>query len=298
MRELDTVQVEQLKKIGESLSKAREEQGIPLEEVAIKTYIPLRLLQALEKAQIERLPEPVFIQGFIRRYGDALGLDGTALSKTFSIEPAAIATKPPEVESPSPTPAVANSLPELPRRVLDNVTLSMPRYVPIAILSGLAVLLLGWGAISLFNKPKSNSNSANSTNSRQAIDRSVTQSAHADKPTTSPQSASVQPSPNAAQPKFAEPPSLAEAPVQAMVELTGESWMQITVDGKQEYEGTAKKGYKKTWAAKRSLVIQVGNAGAVSVAYNHGEAKTLGALGEVKELAFPPEAAPSGQAAQ
>lgn len=98
MKELDSVQVAQLKRIAERLLETRQQKSISLDAVAMATYIPQRLLQALELEQFERLPEPVYVQGFIRRYGDYLGLDGKALSQTFEINP--IAPPSPVLERP------------------------------------------------------------------------------------------------------------------------------------------------------------------------------------------------------
>jgi cytoskeleton protein RodZ len=78
---------EQLKRISEQLKITRETAGIPLEQVASQTFIPLRLLKAMDEGKFERLPEPVFVQGFIRRYGDAVGLDGKQLALEFVVDP-------------------------------------------------------------------------------------------------------------------------------------------------------------------------------------------------------------------
>jgi cytoskeleton protein RodZ len=78
---------EQLKRISEQLKTAREQAGIELAQVASQTFIPLRLLKAMDEGKFERLPEPVFIQGFIRRYGDAVGLDGRQMAKDFIVDP-------------------------------------------------------------------------------------------------------------------------------------------------------------------------------------------------------------------
>ncbi|NJN58803.1 MAG: hypothetical protein HC879_15555 [Leptolyngbyaceae cyanobacterium SL_5_9] len=93
MSKLDPIQLEQLKEIGVHLHQTREQQSKSLEEVAAKTFIPLRLLQAIEVGQATVLPEPIFIQGFIRRYGDVVGLDGIALSKQFSLDTTAVPAK-------------------------------------------------------------------------------------------------------------------------------------------------------------------------------------------------------------
>ena len=85
MNHLSPDQVEQLKEIGAHLRQLRQEKSLSTEEIAAKTFISLRLLKALEEAELDQLPEPIFIQGFIRRYADVLELDGAALAQTFPI---------------------------------------------------------------------------------------------------------------------------------------------------------------------------------------------------------------------
>ncbi|MEH2383869.1 MAG: helix-turn-helix domain-containing protein [Nostoc sp.] len=80
---LNQAQVEQLKEITTHLRQVRQEKSIRIEEIASQTLIRAGVLQALEEERFEELPEPIFVQGFIRRYGDALGLDGNALSHTL-----------------------------------------------------------------------------------------------------------------------------------------------------------------------------------------------------------------------
>lgn len=77
---LNEAQVEQLKEITTHLRQVRQEKSLRIEEIASQTMIRAGVLQALEEERFEELPEPIFLQGFIRRYGDALGLDGNALS--------------------------------------------------------------------------------------------------------------------------------------------------------------------------------------------------------------------------
>jgi cytoskeleton protein RodZ len=110
-RVVEAPAVEQLQRISEQLKQAREQSGIALEEIAAKTYIPLRLLRAMDEGKFERLPEPVFIQGFIKRYADEVGLDGSALSKEFVVAPPALKkpaaeflSQDPEEEAAAPAP--------------------------------------------------------------------------------------------------------------------------------------------------------------------------------------------------
>lgn len=124
MQELESSQVEQLKKIAGQLLELRQKQSVKLEQVATATYIPLRLLQALEDLQLERLPEPVYIQGFIRRYADFLGLDGMSLAKEFSISPPRLDLDPNPIaaapdRTPAPPPLAIDSMPK--KAVVDSV---------------------------------------------------------------------------------------------------------------------------------------------------------------------------------
>jgi cytoskeleton protein RodZ len=118
---------EQLKRISEQLKQAREQGGIALEDIAAKTYIPLRLLKAMDEGRFERLPEPVFVQGFIRRYGDEVGLDGTALAKEFVISPQPL--KKPAAEFLSQDPEDKSATPA-PRNNRTVATVKLPEPLP------------------------------------------------------------------------------------------------------------------------------------------------------------------------
>jgi cytoskeletal protein RodZ len=81
---LNEAQQKQLQEITSRLREVREEKSIRIEEIAAQTRIRQFFLQALEEGRFEDLPEPVFVQGFIRRYGDIIGLDGIALADAFA----------------------------------------------------------------------------------------------------------------------------------------------------------------------------------------------------------------------
>ncbi|HEY9649803.1 MAG TPA: helix-turn-helix domain-containing protein, partial [Coleofasciculaceae cyanobacterium] len=76
-------QVRKLEEIGARLRQARIEKSIALEDVAAQTRIQARLLNAIEQGRLDQLPEPVYIRGFIKRYAEALGLDGDELAYAF-----------------------------------------------------------------------------------------------------------------------------------------------------------------------------------------------------------------------
>lgn len=81
----DQEQIQKLTEIGTHLRNLRAKKGLSLEEIATKTMVQQRFLDAIEKGQIEQLPEPLYIRGFIRRFAEALGIEGTPLSESFPL---------------------------------------------------------------------------------------------------------------------------------------------------------------------------------------------------------------------
>ncbi len=69
--------------IGETLRQARLRSGADLEQLAGKTKINLRFLQAIEASDFSRLPGGIFARMFVKQYADALGLDGAAFAEEF-----------------------------------------------------------------------------------------------------------------------------------------------------------------------------------------------------------------------
>lgn len=68
---------------GSYLKHERELRGIPLDEVALTTKISIRFLQALEDNRFDELPGEVFIRGFIRSYGKAIGSNSDELLAAY-----------------------------------------------------------------------------------------------------------------------------------------------------------------------------------------------------------------------
>ncbi|MEM9089148.1 MAG: helix-turn-helix domain-containing protein [Cyanobacteria bacterium P01_F01_bin.53] len=85
MTKFSAPQQNQLAQIGAYLRDNREKQAKSLEDIAIRTYIRPQLLSGIETGNPELLPEPIFVQGFIRRYAEALGINGLELAQQFTV---------------------------------------------------------------------------------------------------------------------------------------------------------------------------------------------------------------------
>jgi cytoskeleton protein RodZ len=60
--------------LGKTLASAREAHGLTIEEIATELRIEPRLLHALEQCRFEELGPPVFAKGYLKQYGNRLGL--------------------------------------------------------------------------------------------------------------------------------------------------------------------------------------------------------------------------------
>ncbi|MBP9091674.1 helix-turn-helix domain-containing protein [bacterium] len=72
-----------LEQIGQKLKVAREGQSLSVGQVYDRTKIPVNHIDALESGRLDDLPEPVYVAGFIKRYGDMLGLNGQSLADEY-----------------------------------------------------------------------------------------------------------------------------------------------------------------------------------------------------------------------
>jgi len=76
---------EELRPLGQRLLSARQALGLSLEDVEDRTHIRRSYLEALEGGRAEVLPAEVFVKGFLRSYGDHLGLDGAGLVEEYKL---------------------------------------------------------------------------------------------------------------------------------------------------------------------------------------------------------------------
>lgn len=77
--------------------------------------------------------------------------------------------------------------------------------------------------------------------------------------------------------------------VEVGIELQGESWLRIKVDGKTAFEGTLNKGDKKNWTGTKEVSVYSGNAGAVLVSANKKPPTVMGGEGSLKFIKYAPE---------
>jgi transcriptional regulator with XRE-family HTH domain len=72
--------------VGEKLRGAREAQGLELSEVAARTRIPQRHLEAIEKSNYDGLPSVTYSIGFAKSYARAVGADEVEIARELRTE--------------------------------------------------------------------------------------------------------------------------------------------------------------------------------------------------------------------
>jgi cytoskeleton protein RodZ len=66
---------------GERLRAAREAQGLSLDDIAARTRVPIRHLQAIESGDYSEMPTPTYAIGFAKAYARAVGEDEVGIAR-------------------------------------------------------------------------------------------------------------------------------------------------------------------------------------------------------------------------
>jgi cytoskeletal protein RodZ len=243
-------QREQLLPIGRLLSQARQEQGVSLEALSQVTLIRPALLRAIELAELSELPEPVYTRGLIRRYADALHLDGETLSSQFFTKPAL---------------AKNSSWKDSPAAQLRPLHL----YAAYVLL-----IVASVSGLSIVARRAAPDAAAPPILDPAAVEQLMPRQSKAP----------VQP----VVASDAKPKVDANTPIVLEVQFKEQSWVRVVTDGSTTFEGILQQGDERAWSAKQSLTIRAGNAGGVLVSYNQGESEVLGEPGTVAERTFKP----------
>lgn len=237
-----------LAEMGAYLRQVRESQSMTLEQVAAKTMIRVSLLRSIEEGQLYNLPEPIYVQGFLLRYAETLGLNGVEFAKTFPI----ISTW-------------------RKQKIAQWYYLPMPKFRPIHLY--LIYILLIMGAVKGLSG---------------FVETTAMQESNGQQPETPETVASSEPEeptpPTTASQTLGASQSNSNAPVRVGLIVQDSSWVQITADGKTEFEGTLQQGTQRTWEAKQQLIVVAGNAGGILMAVNDEQAKLMGKPGVAEEV--------------
>jgi cytoskeleton protein RodZ len=289
--DINSNQSSKLAEIGAQLKQTREGKKISLHQVTAKTLIPERHLRAIEEGNLDSLPEPIYIQGFIRKYGNAVGLGDLAedfpvsnhesTQKNWSSSPAA------ELR---PLHLYALYILIIAGAVGALASFLNPLSSNNRVTEGQANISQSARILPTTGQGKQNSSPKETFGPIAAKPRSVN-SNNSNNP-KSPQSNDswadfsnlvIAGKSSANSSNFSFP---GDKPVNVGIAMTNQSWLRVTVDNKIDFEGILSEGTRKSWSANQSIIVRAGNAAAVSVTFNQSPTKALGAEGEVVQEVF------------
>ncbi|MGK7932129.1 MAG: RodZ domain-containing protein [Microcystaceae cyanobacterium] len=305
-------QAAQLKDIGQYLRQQRIYHKFTLEDITEQTFIRLSVLQALEEGDIARLPEKVYVQGFIRRYADLLGLDSQELVKTLSEIPnelpMAVASESSQAKAQAIATLASQTSSKSNTQTLDppqsqrtpssgSKPSSSKKGNPLPLLLGLAIVAgLGGYWFMFASEPSSNptveQEAPKVTEKVESSPKPVAEKAKPSpeakkEPSTVAQT--VKPSPTPSVSPIPSPVVSSDVSLALDVTITSDSWLKVVTDGQTAYEGILKKGEEKKWEADNAIEIRAGNAGGVQIGLNGASPEPLGELGKIKEATFKAE---------
>lgn len=236
---------------GGNLRVAREQRGLSLSELAVRTKIPLAALEALERNDVSKLPGGIFSRAFVRAYAHEVGLDADATVSEFlarfEVSPAP-ATAPPAMNR-------ARSF-DTPQRMSVAVTLALVT-LPI-----IGFVLYG----SLRTPPPQNTEmrsaareSAPATADSPAVHAVATSAVSTDLPAAS-----------------------APGTLTLDVHPTGPCWVKVTADGRPVLARLMKAGEKQSLPFRDNALLQIGDAGTFAFSIDGQAGRSLGQPGEVR----------------
>jgi cytoskeletal protein RodZ len=251
MERAETEKVAKLQEIGSNLRQIRQDSALSIEDISERTRIQPRLLRALEEGRFDVLPEPVYIQSMVKKYGESLGVDCLELAKSV--------------------PASQSQIVSAEKTRWSGF--SGPRIRPIHLYGTYILLLLA--SISALSHSLNNSlNNAAAS----ALLTSAVQSGQSGKLTSVVSDAN--------QNGLTADGLNQGSPVELQISAKSNSWVKIVVDGKKTFEGTLDAGKAQSWKAQRELILTTGNAGGLVVTENNQQLGELGAPGQKKQLKF------------
>ncbi|PZV19532.1 MAG: hypothetical protein DCF20_00520 [Pseudanabaena sp.] len=314
-------QAEKLAEIGAQFKRIREDKELSIPHLTATTLISERYLRAIEDGQMDSLPEPVYVRGFIRKYGDALGVGD--LSEDFPLNPvlpeqkwagsAAAELRPLHLyalyvvviagavsllatflNSPE-----ANKINDSQTNFGDAAQISsakpnkaiQPTEILLPKIGGLEVLRQAVSAPAAMANPsanapiqaKSQALSTDSLNKQNPLGGSNSTLLVAWASSSLPSTNTSLNSATLANGNFE---FVGNKPINVGIVMQGESWLRITVDGQIEFEGVLNEGKRLAWSGDRQISIRAGNASSVALSYNNQPIKVLGKEGEVAERLF------------
>ena len=248
--------------IGEDLRHAREERGLTLEDLSIRTRIAVSKLAAIEANNFDRLPEGFYRRAYLRAYAREVGLDSERVVNSYQTQFSEEMAKP-ESSPNRPMPAVS-------RKHLDWLSVQLILLGILGTAAAIAIVL-----VAVRHHP-------NAVVRTPEAAAPTTTEAHRTDPAVGTGGASASYSPTAVEGTVLYTPLLVEVLAQ------GPCWLGATADGKRVVYRTLNKGERLTLEAREELALRIGDVGNFQFSINGIPGRRLGDRGDDLTLRLTP----------
>jgi cytoskeleton protein RodZ len=307
-----------MKSIGETLRRERLRRNLDLEKISQELKISVRMLEAIEAEQFDRLPGGVFAKSFVRQYARLLGLDEDEMAEVERILRPELEPAPPPETPPHDGPLIPLPRVEEWQSVADRRSWSS--FLPSAVLVVVAMLVCS-GVYAFWQRahrpvsaqsveaptkpapaaqapsqpspaPAATSHPAaaaipppakppaeGAAKSPAAVQADVKPAAASNPASQSPPAAQPAATPAAVTPVAAKP-----GPVHVELTATEPAWVLVRADGKYVFSGVLEGKQSRTVDANDTVLLWLGNAGGVEVSLNGKRLGPLGPKGQVQTL--------------
>ncbi len=272
---------------GAHLKQLREARGISLEEMARRTRVRRQYLEALETDNLQDLPPPAFVRGFVRAYCQVLSESPEQALRLYLKQTGE--TAPPTKSAV----AASRSEREAPARGREPVLVSLVLLVVL----GLALFAL------TFALQSASRHNVRPVPPRVTDDRRVTTGtatpmpgsppAPAERTPTGLGAAAPSPMPASGNPGGSRPPDEADPSTivnRLVARVREKTWMRVQTEDGKVTEELMNPGDTREWMSNRRFVVTIGNAGGITLELNGRELPPLGPSGQlVRQLILPPD---------
>jgi cytoskeleton protein RodZ len=241
--------------IGARLRDAREAKGLSVDSLAAKTRVAARMLSAIERNDLSKVPPRPYGRGFVRAYAQEVGLDPDATVRAYfaRFEPVA--------------PTQAQHMSDERVGVAGDFS-SWARHAPMA--TSAVVLLILVTGLALW--------AGRSDAPLETAPPAPVGTSGSGQPAAVPGANSLSPAPGG----LGDPAGSTDLVV--VLEAEKPAWVTATADGKRVIYRTLQPSTRETVRARREMTIRVGNAGAVRWTVGRREPTTMGPIGAVRTV--------------
>jgi cytoskeletal protein RodZ len=259
---------------GGKLREARERRGVTLRQIANATKISIGALEALERNDLSRLPGGIFSRAFVRSYALEVGLDPEQTIQEFI------------AQFPNNSVAAGRLRPD---QIEDNVALESDRRIASTVLRLLLVSVPLGGLLLYFMTTPPGSDTPVQPAPARTAGAAQTAGAASPAPEGAPSRSGDAKPADASGAASPAAPAIASDRLVVGLTATGPCWISATADGRQVFERELKAGDQQTVEAVKTLVLVVGDAGALRMVINGQAAKPVGRSGQVVTVRLRPD---------